>query len=164
MRSRQAAVVLELIIALPVLILATLAVVELGLWMSNKEKLEMAARIGAEAAAETAGLNMMANLNGSEIQEKVHRYLQNAGIPINNVEITLSYVSMLGASPMLLTENPPGISPPPALPAPPSGYRYVRLVVSVPASDLAPNLLGYFGFDLQGLYTQQAQTRYYEGS
>lgn len=163
--QRSGAVVLELILALPILVIAVFAVVEFGLWMSAKEKLEMAARIGAQAASETPAIDTLAALSGSEIQTKVYRYLENAGIDTSNVQLTLTH--NVGGGDTLI-DPPGGTCPAPALPpAPPDqtvpvNRQYVRLVVCIPTDDITPNMLSYFGFDVSEFHTQHAKTYRYE--
>ncbi len=162
---RRAVVILELIITLPILVLAVLAVVEMGLWMSGKEQIEMATRIGAEAAAETPGLGGLGSLAGTEIQTKIYRYLENAGISTTNVEISLEH--NLNGGGILLYPNvnpcpPPTLPPVPPAQVPPVDRKYVRLILCIPSEDLTPNMLAYFGFDLTGRMTQHAKTYRYE--
>jgi len=149
----RGAVTLELLITLPLLVIGCMAAVEMGLWMSGRERLEMATRTGVEAAA--------ASLDLEEVHRRVCDYLGRGNVATENVELLLvhnlrgnveqSYPSKADWSNITLPQPPASKS------------RYVRLVVRVPSSDLAPNLLKSFGFDLREHTSVHVKTLRYEG-
>lgn len=154
-RRRRGAVVLELLIALPLLVIGTMAAVEMGLWMTGRERVEMAARLGAEQAATCTDF--------AEVQNKVIEYLAAANVPTCDVQILL--IHNVGnpsggfARETNAEDAPWGEFEPPALTS-----EYVRVVVRVPSDALAPNLLKSFGFDLSQQWTVRAKTFRFEGS
>lgn len=155
-RRRRGAVVLELLIALPLLVIGTMAAVEMGLWMTGRERVEMAARLGAEQAATRTDF--------AEVQRKVKESLAAANVPTSDVQILLIH-NVGGPSGGFTRETNAEDAPwgefavPPAL-----ASEYVRVVVRVPSDALAPNLLKSFGFDLSQQWTVRAKTFRFEGS
>lgn len=152
--GRRGAAVLELLIALPVLIIGSMAAVEMGLWMSGRERLEMAARIGAEEAAES--------LNFERVQRRIKSYLRNAKVPTDQLEILL--IHNVGSGGLLsssqdATWNDVREQLPPA-----PITDHVRVVVRLPSGQLAPNLLKSLGFDLNEHWSVRAKTLRYEGN
>lgn len=153
---RRGAVVLELLIALPLLVIGTMAAVEMGIWMTGRERVEMAARLGAEQAATW--------IDFADVQNKVKEYLATANVPANDVQILLIHNVGAESGQFERLTNAPDLNwgefeVPPALTS-----EYVRVVVRVPSDALAPNLLKSFGFDLSQQWTVRAKTFRFEGS
>ncbi len=157
---RSGAVVVELMIALPILVIALFAIIEFGLWMSGKQRLEMAARIAAEAASKSASIERLSSLDGTEIKTKIYRYLENGGIPTENVQVALMHNV---GNESIVVDPPDGtligmdLSEPPQV-----DCEYVRVVVSIPTNDITPNLLELFLLDVSGLTTTHSKTYRYE--
>lgn len=139
---------------LPLLVIGVIAAVEMGLWMSGRERLEMATKVGVEEAA--------LSLKFDEVQRRVQSYLQNANVPINNIEILLIH-NVNGGARLSSSKDTDwsGLQLPPP---PESQSPYVRLVVRVPSSNLAPNMLRTFGFDLEQHHSVHVKTMRYEGN
>lgn len=159
--ARHGSVLAEFLIVLPVLLLGVLAVVEFGLWMSATEKIEMAARVGVEAASETPRLGGLASLRGTSIQRSIYRNLEAKGIPTNRVQIVLIHNVGPGGQ---LVDSRGRNSPLPQLPPlpGPTSTRFVRVVVSIPAADAVPNLLALLAFDANDYRITRSKTYHYE--
>lgn len=153
--ARRGAVVLELLIALPLLVIGSMAAVEMGLWMTGQQRLEMAARIGAEEAAASANMD--------QVDARVRNYLEQANVPTENLQLRLhAFDGGIGRTYLEPRDADwSGIQLPPE---PQSNSAYVQLVVRLPSSNLAPNLLQTFGFDLTSHWTVRAKTLRYEGA
>ena len=146
--------VLELLIVLPLLVIGSMAAVEMGLWMAGRQRLEMATRMGIEEAA--------VSLNFNEVQSKVRTYLSNANVPVNNVDMLL--IHNVGGDEVRLSSRPDADFSGITLPLVASRKPHVRLVVRVPSDALAPNLLKTFGFDLNKHWSIRAKTHRFEGT
>lgn len=176
-KKRQGVTVLEFLLVLPLLIMMILAVVELGLLISNRQALEMATRAGAMYAAEDALLPTNGNVP-DDIVDVIGRELTCLGIDIDQAiadgaltvrlehNVGNSDVDDLDPSAVLVTGTL--VCPPTAPPPPPDpdlsqyGRRYVRLSVCVRSDLLAPNLLKTYCFDLTTRVTQHNKTYRYE--
>lgn len=153
--GRQGAVVLELLIVLPLLVIGGMAAVEMGLWMTGRERLEMATRIGVEEAA--------ASLNFTTVRSKVRAHLSSVNVPTDKVEMLLIH-NVDGDEVRLSEPKGAAWTDTNLLPPVASTKPYVRLVVRVPSDTLAPNLLKTFGFDLSKHWSIRAKTHRYEGN
>ena len=164
---------LELIINLPVWILALLAVIQFGQLLSNLQQLSLASRVGAEEASETpAGIiTGAANVPGN-INEVIQRQLESAGIvdsggvarfcvilqhDLTGVDDELTY-----SAPGTNCTNCSAPTEPP-LPVTTPDTRYVRVTVCVPFSLVAPNLLSQCGLDFTDNVVRQTTTFMHEG-
>ncbi|MFO0819862.1 MAG: TadE family protein [Pirellulales bacterium] len=171
-RARGGAVILEVILALPLLAIVLMAVVEFGIMLSNLQHLEFASRTGAQVAAELDQADfydsgspwvppqVLAAVDSQLAQTSIggspltaaRVYLEHT-IPPAGPGVTGSVVRVCG-----------GPSPSPCTGADvvdasvSSAYRYVRVTVFVDATSATPNLLASFGFDLVGSQFQQTTT------
>lgn len=147
---RCAMVVLETIVALPLLVIALMAIIELGTLSSAQSSLLMASRAGADRATQVA---LTATGVPSEVLEAISAVLDCKGIAWKGVRMEYrsgngrTVVRMAGAG-----------ADPPIQPAPTTG-DYVRISVCVANEQLAPNLLKNFCFDLEGKVSQESTTR-----
>ncbi len=162
---RGGAVTLEFIIALPVLLIMLLAVVQFGMFFSGLQQVSLASRVGAEVAAQT-------DLSASETGDPIPSVILNA----INAQLSSSAISACrifvehnldGPAEDELREpltsawtcTPPATS----LPLDMAGGVYsVRVTVCVPMSEVAPNCLSLFGFNIANRSTQCSTTFRYE--
>ncbi len=151
-RRAVAAVTLELILALPILFIALLAVVEFGAVMANLQAVAAASREGGRFAARQGTLNAG---TASSIRTLVDNRLQTAGFG-STASTGVVLVHNIGAT-TTLTD---GVCPAPTSPALPA--TSVRVRVCVPLTRLAPDLLNPFGFSLTSKTVQQDATFDYE--
>ncbi len=156
--DRRGSITLELIIMLPVWLIVMGAVVQFGLLIGNRQQVALAARVGAEEASKTVGLNLTSNGGPvpANVVTKVQQQLQSSGIA--QCKVTLEH-NLAGSPPITLTT---GTCDCPTLGAsatwPPASGKYVRVTVYVPATELTPNVLKFFGFDLSERYIRNATT------
>lgn len=169
---RSGAATLELILGVPFLVIAVMALVEFGLLYSNTQLVEMASRSGAQVASRLASLS---DADGGPapvaVVEAVNAELAKLGITAR--QVTLEH----NVDPAVLSNTPgdvvtlrsPGgmLCPDPLEPAPPGptangpARPYVRVTVCVATTDVTPNLLSVFCVDLSNRVTQQTTTRRY---
>ncbi len=156
--NRRGGLTVELIITLPIFLILLVAVVQFGLYHVRMQHVALASRIGAEQAAQTPNLSSYATVPPGVVSA-VQAELQSAGI--TQFCIRLEHNVNGGG---VLWEPPGGCPfcsgggctccPTSSLPSPPySGTYYVRLSVCVPLTELMPNVLKVFGFDLTGKTT-----------
>ncbi len=143
--------VLETIVALPVLFIAILAIVELGLLSRNQGLVQAASRAAADVAS---SLELpISNPMPPEIADAVDAILQCEGIESACIRVEHNTVK---GGPYVLTTGTGGDPPPSPAPA---NDPYVRVSVCVENSQLAPNLLKSFCINLAGYYSQRTTTR-----
>lgn len=167
---RRGGAVLELVLTLPVFIIALFAIIEYGFLLGSQQQLVYASRIGALVASETDLLPATdSQFAGSEIDLAVRRHLGQAGIDTSdaNLRITLDYLEDAAAVPQQVVEVQTGSLPnvpAPQLPSPPTSREFVRLTVYVEIVNgkLTPNLLKTLGFDIEGRVAQQTTTLRWE--
>lgn len=150
--KRCGAIVLETIIALPILIIALFAIVEFGLLSSNQSLVHAASRAGADAAA---GLRSGLPTSGAvpaDVADAVAKILAVRGITASCIRV--EHTNGPDAPYVLVTGT--GGGDPAA--APPSD-GYVCISVCVENTELAPNLLEMFCLDLEDTYSQHTVCR-----
>lgn len=146
-RNRRGALILELVVVLPILLIVLLAVVQFGLYFQNMQQVSLAARVGAETASQTANLP---SENGMpvplSIRRAVEQQLASSGIRCAAVRVEHNS----GGQPVVLrwpvVDSGFNLT---TLDAPPPG-RYVRVTVLVPTNELMPNSLEILGLNLAG--------------
>ena len=167
-RLRTGVVTLELILALPAWLILLAAVVEFGLILVNQQQVALASRVGAEEASQTLGLPVT---EGGPVPANVLSAIdqQLASTGIGRCKVILEHnVVPAGPSPTpvpvtLWSPQPAGCDcGPPSADLLPTDRLYVRVTVYVPLTELSPNLLKIFGFDISGMFLQQATTFRYE--
>ncbi|MCO6457526.1 MAG: pilus assembly protein [Pirellulaceae bacterium] len=143
---------LELILTLPIVLIALLAVVEFGLIQANLKQVALASREGARLAAETFPLNPATT---SVIRGEVDRRLESAGFgPAATLGITIQETAFGGGP---YTDGTCSVPV-----APPMPLGAVRVTVCVPLDLLTPNLLQAFGYDITGLVAEHTTTYRHE--
>lgn len=143
-----------MLIALPVLMILLLGTIQFGMLHANLQQLAVASRHGAREAARTAGL-AAAGTVPANVQAAVDRQLQSAGLGGCRIYLEHNTLGM----PATLSAGSCACSPPAGtLPA----DRVVRISVCVEVTDLTPNLLKMFGFDLSGRVARQTTVFPYE--
>ena len=151
-RRRGALLSVELVLALPILLMMTIAVIQFGLLFANLEQLTLASRVGAHAASESPAL--ASSMDGGpvppDVLDEVNQQLCSSGIEWCRVRLEHN----VGGMPIVLVsdQGPPCECGPVApLPGPPfDDEAYVRVTVCVPLAELMPNSLTYFGFSIVG--------------
>jgi hypothetical protein len=136
----------DLVLSLPILVLFSLAVVQFGIFFINQEQVALAAREGAKEAARTASLS---TTNGDPVPANVvlavAQQLESSGIVHCRIRLehNVGGPQVALVSPMMPCDCEPDenlVSPPPE--------EYVRLTVCVELTELMPDLMTYFGFDV----------------
>ncbi len=165
-RRARGAVTLELILTLPIWLILLLGLIEFGLILTHQQQVALAARVGAEEASQTALLSMV---DGDPVPSNVLVAVaqQLAGSDMSSCKVILEH--------NVVPDSPPILPVPvtlssstgacdcdaPAIPLPPR-RRYTRVTVFVPLTDLTPNLLRLFGFDISEEVVHHTATFRYE--
>lgn len=161
----RGAVMVELILALPVLIVLGLAVVEFGLIFAAVEQVAFASRHGAKIAAEEPS-DTLATLNtsdgGSRLRGEIDRVLATAGFSAAACRVVLEH-TVAGRPETQIDDDPstPCDCRPPSTALPASGAA-VRVTVCVPLKGNVPDLLATFGFALEGRHVAETTVWRYE--
>jgi Flp pilus assembly protein TadG len=158
--TRRGAVTLEFIVALPVLLIVLLAVVEFGMFFSSMQQVDLACRVGAEAASQSTFLPYGLATVPPDVTDPISQQLGSSGI--SPCKIILEHNVLPTPQTLTTTYVPECACDPPATPLPAGLARSVRVTVCVPMSSLAPNCLALFGFDLTGRCAQCSTTLRYE--
>ena len=151
-QKRSGAVVLEAIIALPILMIAVIAIVELGLLSSNQTLLHAATVAGADAAVNLGCALPTSGTVPDAIIDAVQAALECQGIAIACIRVEHTN----GPDGPYVLESGLGASPPIA-PVPTSDYACVS--VCVENTQLAPNMLAGLCVDLINSFSQQTVCR-----
>jgi hypothetical protein len=169
LRRRRAVVTLEVLLVLPVFLIALMAISEFGLLLSNEEYVEYASRAGAQVASE---LNTISQINNGPVPAAVltavARELEK--INITNYSVRLEHnINFAGMTPVIgpLVElnsavgtGPTNCPDPPAVALIPN-RPYVRVTVCVHTDELTPNLLVTYGFDVSNRVSDETTLRRY---
>jgi hypothetical protein len=146
-KRREGAIIVELLLALPLLIIALLAALEFGVMMSNFQQISLASRDGALVASETMGLDTAVNVP-PDIVNVIQRQLGSSGMTYCRIRLEHN---IGGPQTALFEPVANGCDCGPAMFAMPVPPRpYVRVTVCVDMTQAAPNCLKNFGFDLTG--------------
>jgi Flp pilus assembly protein TadG len=147
-KTRRGAVVLELILALPILVLLILAIVQFGVFHARMQQVALACRVGAEEASQTTGLS---TTNGDpvppNVRDAIDHQLNSSGIDRCRVRLEHNVggnVVVLGSPTTGACDCGPTSLP--SAPFPPT--TYVRLTVCVPMGELMPNCLRVVGYNV----------------
>lgn len=157
--ERRGALTVELVLTLPIFLILLVAIVQFGLYHVRMQHVALASRIGAEQAAQTSNLQSYSSVP-SDVISAIGAELQTTGI----TQFCVRLEHNVGGSTMVLWYPSGGCSfcptggctccPTSSLSSSPySGTEYVRLTVCVPLTQLMPNALKIFGFDLTGQTT-----------
>ena len=143
---------------LPVWLIVMGGVVQFGLLLGNRQQVALAARVGAEEASRTAGLDLTSDGDPvpAQVVQVVQQQLASSGI--ESCCITLEH-NLAGEPPITLSSGDCGCPTfgESATWPPPSG-AYVRVTVFVPSTELAPNVLKFFGWDISQRVIRNATT------
>ena len=151
-------VTLELILVLPIFVIALMAMVQFGLLFSHQQRLEMASRVGAKVASETTLPDIATDPIPTEILDAINRELSNSNITVGRVILQHN----VGIDPPNTWTSGTLNCPAPTTPPLPTSRQYVRVTVCAETTQLAPNLLKTYGFDLSGRVSQQTTTLRYD--
>ena len=167
-QKRDGSVTLEFLLVLPILLIVLLAAIEFGMFFANIQQVALACRVGAEAASQTPGLPDGPDLVPTNITDAINHQLASSGISPCRVylehnlsgieqELVTAYV------PACTCTAPATALPPQPPPATDYGRVSVRVTVCVPMTELAPNCLALFGFNLTGRCATCSTTFRHEG-
>lgn len=170
--SRSGIVVYELLLVLPVVILALLAVVVFGVLIANRQPLEMATRDGALVASKLDLPSTPTNVIPTDVKDAIDAALEEIGIDVATalangtmhirLEHTWDTASGSLIDPPIVLEEGSLVCPDPSFPPAPdpaaSGRGYVRLTVCVRTDLLTPNLLSSYCIDMSDRVTAQTKT------
>ena len=164
---RRGIVTIEIILTLPIFIIAVMAIVELGLLVSNEQIVEMSSRAGTQVASELATIPSSGSVPVS-VQAAVARELAQIGATNYHVRLehNINFSGAPGATmasvvlTTVTTGGPPNCPPPPTIALAPN-RRYVRVTVCVYSTALTPNLLNNFGVNLSNRVSDQTTLRRY---
>ena len=148
-RPRRAAVVLETILALPLFVMMLLAIVEFGVYFSNAQQHALASRVGAEEASQTMSLSTTNNDPvPNNVLIAIDQQLGSSGITACRV-ILIHNVGLPAGTTVELSSGACDCDPP-TPPNPSPGGEFVQVTVCCELTDLMPNCLSSFGFDITG--------------
>ena len=150
-RPRRGAITLELLLNLPIWLLAVFGTIEFGQILSGMQHVSLASRVGAEEAAQTDSLPPAGPVPDA-ILDAIERQLGAAGIA--PTKVVLEHNSG-GAAISLVSGEGPG--EPPATPLPAFG-TYVRVTVFAHMSQLGPKLLDRLGLDISSRVLGESTT------
>jgi len=166
--SRRGVVILEFILALPLLVILLMAVVEFSLIYQVNQQVAYASKYGAKLASEVsrqlAANPRLGNFNlpgqpplGESLKERVDQYLATHRLT-NSCSVVLRHTAC--SIPNTIQQNPDGsiqdnchcgtplaTQAVPGKPIP-ADVAYVQVTVAVPLTGNVPDLLGTFGFPL----------------
>lgn len=143
-RRSGGSVTIEMLVVLPVLLIVLSSVVQFGYYFARAEQLALAARNGALEASRTPAL-LAAGTVPSNIEDAVRHQLQSSNI--STIAIIVEHNTIDGTEDVLRTDYVTNTCPEPTAALPTSA---VRVTVCVPLTDLMPNLLSIFGFNIAG--------------
>jgi hypothetical protein len=157
---RRGAIIVELLLALPVLIILLVAAIEFGVMLANFQQISLAGRDGALVASEVITLDSAVAVP-PEVSDVINKQL--AGANMTACQIRLEH--NVGGPTVVLLDPP--VAPPdcdcdPGLLAMSPSRPYVRVTVCVDMEQAAPNCLAMFGFDLSGQTAEYTTLLRYE--
>lgn len=165
---RRAVVTLELVLAVPVLLIVLLAVVEVGLILAASKHVEFASRLGAKLAAEATTADLGTLNTAGPLKAEIDQYLNTAGYT-DSCTVILEHNVAAAANPVQTNPNPADCvcNPDGALPAavigpPATVVESVRVTVCLPMDGNIPNCLATFGFDLSDCSIRHSSVWRYE--
>ena len=152
------------ILTFPIWLIFLLAIVEFGQILSNQQQVALASRVGAEEASQTYALPLSdADAVPANVLRAIDQQLASSGISRCRVVLEHNVVpSTPSAIPVPVTLSSGACYYDPPVTALPSARQYVRLTVCVELTEITPNLLALFGFDVAGRTIQHTTTFRYE--
>lgn len=156
-RGRRAGTIaMELLLNLPIWLIALAGIVELGEVLSSAQQVSFCSRVGAEEASRTDCLPAAGEVPQGVV-EAVTRQLASAGM--SPAKIILEH-NAGGARTMLVSG--PGSGDPPQTPLPARG-TYVRVTVFARLNRFVPKLFCSLGLDLASQRLRESVTFRYAG-
>lgn len=143
---RAGVITLELLIALPIVLLILFGVIEFGLLFVNLQQVALACRVGAEEASQTTVLPLS---DGDEVPENVVRAIEHQLLSSGIKHCRVRLEHNVGGVPVVLTspQSPCDCGPTAVLQSPPP-RNYVRVTVCVELREVMPDCLTIFGFSI----------------
>lgn len=172
-RRRGGVATLEMILVLPVFLIALMAIAQFGLLLSNEQFVEMASRAGTQVASR---LTNISETNGDPVPAAVLSAVgtELARIGITDYSVRLEHNIDFDVIPPI---TPPVIGPvivlesfvgtgPTNCPAPSAvalapNRMYVRVTVCVKSTELTPNMLNTYGIDFSIRVSDETTLRRY---
>lgn len=147
---RHGSLTVEMILVVVVLAVATVGIVQFGVFFANAQQVALAARVGALEASQTPNLALTSNGDPvpAPILQAIEHQLQSSRI--DWVRVRLEH-NLASGGPVVLDSATSGYTYAPKvnLAGPPyPGTYYVRLTVYTPLDDVFPKQLSYFGQQL----------------
>ena len=159
-RPRKAAIAVELLFAVPLLIIGLFAIVQFGIYFTKLQGLSLAARDGAKAASETPPGSLVGPGVPANVTQAVIQQLVSCGI--DPCAIILQHNVGGGPVQTLRTDGAPPCPGCDAPPGPPFPAASVRVTICTPFTEMMPNVLQSFGFDISGHFAQRSTTYAHE--
>lgn len=162
-KKRRGVVTLEIILAIPIFVIALMPIVQFGLLFANQQYVAEASRAGTQVASE---LTTIGGVVPAQVQTAVARELSRIGVSNftirleHNIDFSVS-PAVIGSTVVLQSVAGSGPNPVIAPPAVAVTRRYVRVSVYVRTTELTPNLLSTYGFDLSTRASQETTLRTY---
>ncbi|MCU0877170.1 MAG: hypothetical protein MUF06_05175 [Pirellulaceae bacterium] len=151
-RSRRGGIAFEMILVLVVLLIATVGIVQFGVFLANAEQVAFAARVGGLKASQVALSPVDGDQAPPEVIDVIQRQLASSCIRWTEIRVEHNVGLAPGATPVVLesASGLPGECPPHDVLDPPLSRTYVRVTVCVPMSEVMPAQLSFFGEQYYG--------------
>ncbi len=147
---RRAAIVLEFVVVLPIMVIMLVGIVRFGVYYANMQQVALAARVGAEEASQTGGLPTSdGGAVPANVLIAVSQQLQTAGIDYCRIRLEHN----VGGDQVVLFSPSQGTcqgGPDQKLGGAAPPRDYVRLTVTVALSEVMPDTIGCFCFNRTG--------------
>jgi len=154
---------------LPVWLIFLLAIIEFGQVLCSQQQVELASRVGAEEASQTPDLPIDSNGNGQDddipanVLLAIDQQLASSGMTRCHVRLEHNVVPEYpNTPPVPVTLDVGTCDCEGSAEALPTMRRYVRVTVGIAMTELTPNLLSTFGFDISDRIVQHTTTFRYE--
>lgn len=161
--NRHGAVVVEMILVLVVLLVATIGLVQFGVFLANAQQVALAARVGALKASQTADLPISDGDVPPAIVSAIEHQLAGSGIAWSAIRVEHNVHPVGEQVALTLVSDPACQCQISENLAHPPGRGYVRVTVCVPLAEVMPGQLSYFGshiYDAHKTYEHSALFRY----
>jgi Flp pilus assembly protein TadG len=147
---RRGSLTVEMIMVVVVLAIATVGIVQFGVFFANAQQVALAARVGALEASQTPNLALTSSGDPVPVNilSAIEHQLQSSRI--DWVRVRLEH-NLASGGPIVLDSATSGYTyaPKTNLAGPPfAGTYYVRLTVYTPLNDVFPKQLSFFGQQL----------------
>jgi len=139
---KTGAATLELIMATPIFLVVILGVIQFGVFFTRMQMVALACRDGAEIASESS-LPLAGDVPANVLSAIDQQLLSSS---IAGCRVRLEH--NVGGAQAVLSTGTCDCGPENVLTPPLPLDEYVRVTICVPLSEVMPNLLGSFGFDI----------------